>query len=200
MSGIRTLACAAFGVCVCSSAFGGIMYASTVENFDQGTRKNGSPVDANRSDPTAALGAPEMNDTFNFVSLGIGGSIVLGFDTAFTKDSVIVWETTFGNPANYPETAELWIGAGATWDSADFFLVGVLENDMDGIEIPLADILTTTDEFQFLKIIDTTDIAIHNGSADGYDVDGVSVIPVPTPGTVGLALAGIAVASRRRRN
>jgi len=199
MLGIRTAACLVVASCGCSSAFAGMMNASSVEHFDQGLTKNGSAVASNRSDPTAALGAPELTDTLNFVSLGIGGSLILGFDSPFAKESVIVWETTYGNPANYPESAEIWIGSGETWDSADFLFVSDLANDEDGMEISLATLLTEVSEFHYLKIIDTTDISIHNGNADGFDVDGVSVTAIPTPGSVGLAFMSAGVASRRRR-
>ena len=75
MINTRTFAFAAMAMCG-STAFGGYMYASSVENFDQGLQKDGDAVAANRSDPTQALGAPQLTDSINFVSLGIGGELV----------------------------------------------------------------------------------------------------------------------------
>lgn len=199
MFNVKSLTVIAIAACGSSSAFGGYMYASSVEHFDQGLRKNGSAVAGDRSDPTQALGAPQLTDTINFVSLGIGGELILGFDGLFAKDSVIVWETTYGNPSNYPESAEVWIGFGETWDSADFVMVADLQNDMDGIEIPLASIETEMTSFNFVKFIDTTDINLHNGSADGFDIDGVGVVPIPAPGSAVLATIGAGMCVRRRR-
>ena len=62
-------------------------WADSVVSFDQQSRKNGTPVLLDRSDPTDALGVaendpntPSGNQAGSFVSLGFGGSITLGFD------------------------------------------------------------------------------------------------------------------------
>jgi len=182
-----------------SSALGDMMYASSVEYFDQGLRKGGSAVDANRSDPLKALGVPEGNDTLNFLSLGIGGTVILGFEESFTNDTATVWETTYGSPSNYPESAEFWIGAGNTWDTAEWFFVTNMSNAEDGQLIPLGDIGGETTLFQFVKLVDTTNISIHNSSADGYDLDGLRVSSVPAPGAVSLAALSLAMAGGRNR-
>ena len=197
MSCIRALPCAAVAALVGSSASGGLMYATAVEHFDQGLTNGGNAVSAARSDASKALGAPQDNDTENFVALGFGGEIILSFGASFTDDTAIVWETTYGNASNYPETAQLFVGAGASWDTADWYFVADLPNDEDGQMIPLAGVGGATDTFQFVRIVDTTNGQLHNSSADGYDVDAVGV--VPTPGTTVLAMAGVGLVARRRR-
>ena len=52
-------------------------YASEVIAFNQGTTRNGGAIASERSNPNNALGQPQENDTYNFVSLGFGGSIEL---------------------------------------------------------------------------------------------------------------------------
>lgn len=175
-------------------------YATQVEQFSQGFRKNGTAVDANRSITSNALGAPQNNDTINFTSLGFGGSMILSFGGVF-GGTVSVWETTYGNPASYPERANVFVGAGATWDTADYYLVGLLPNTADGAPMSLASIESTfgVDRFRFVKLVDATSLSSHGATADGFDVDGVSVQLIPAPGAAALAACGLVIAGRRRR-
>src|SRR3954467_1571321 len=64
-------------------------WADSVVQYTPGLNAVGTAVLSERSDPNAALGVPEAkagNDdpipTGTFVSLGYGGSITLGFETA----------------------------------------------------------------------------------------------------------------------
>ncbi|MEQ8881236.1 MAG: hypothetical protein RLQ12_16445, partial [Cyclobacteriaceae bacterium] len=76
-------------------------FSVEVVAFDQGKKKNGRRVSRRRSDPAMALGQPQENDTFNFVSLGFGGSITLKLETdlyddgSYQPDFILV-ETSFG--------------------------------------------------------------------------------------------------------
>ncbi len=185
---------------------GSVIHASRVEHFTQGLQADGLPVSGDRSNPSQSLGAPQGGDTLNFVSLGFGGVIVLGFDQAFTS-YVQVIETTYNNPALHPEFAEISVGIGETWDTATYFSLGVLHNAADDASMPLdpANSASGFGTYNFLKIVDRSDRSLLPGNADGFDVDGVSgFLTAPAPGGAAAALIGLGFSgvrrSRRRSN
>lgn len=180
-----------------ASASAGMIHATSVEYFDQWDRKDGNSVASGRSNPLAALGAPQDNDTMNFVSLGFGGTLILGFDQQFGGEFAYVTETTYGNPSGHPERVQVWVGAGSTWDSADWFLATELGNHEDDSPISLSGIGGGV--FDFMRLTDVTDPSAHGGSADGFDVDGVTVQTIPTPGAAVLAGLGLAFGGLSRR-
>lgn len=175
-------------------------FAANVEGFFQGAHRNGGAVEANRSNPAAALHEPQRNDTMNFVSLGIGGELIVSFADRFTE-SVTVWETTFGNnPGSHFETADIFVSASAGVEGAEWWRVGSVANTADGLPISLAGVMDESGHsaFRFLRIVDTT--PRNSPSTDGFDVDGVRAVLVPTPASLGVAaLGGLALARRRRR-
>lgn len=148
------------------------MWGYEIESFDQGLRKNGTAVVAERSDENEALGEAEDNDTINFASLGFGGEIVVKFEAPFPNgsgDDIQIFETSFGNPSydSYPEDAEVWISQdGSVWHKLGDVQTNGGSFDMDGI----------LDWAQYVKLIDTTDSSEHNGNADGFDLDAIKVL------------------------
>ncbi|MFN4123598.1 MAG: T9SS type A sorting domain-containing protein [Flavobacteriales bacterium] len=150
----------------------GNQYATEVVSFNQGLRKNGTSVAANRSNPAQALGAPDFSDIINFVSLGFGGNITLKFGyVIFDKDGddLQIVETSFGNPScnQYPEGALIE----ASLDGVNFTEIG--EICLDGN----VDFATGGVKFaQYIRIHDRSNATRFGGTADGYDVDGVVVI------------------------
>ncbi len=139
-------------------------WADYVVAFNQGMMKNGLNVPAARSNPTAALGVAENNtvDT-NFVSLGFGGKLTLGFDNGF-KSAVIVVEAT--NP-NYPvESAKIDVSSdGVSWIEA-----GTVNQDGQ-VNVP-----ASLGCARFVRLTDVNDPATYPDEiADGFDVDGVQV-------------------------
>jgi hypothetical protein len=158
-------------------------YASEVISFNQKKQNDGSNVSAMRSNPLSALGAPENNDTQNFVTLGFGGDITLKFAGPIKNgagNDVRVIESTFGSPscARYPET----IRAFASQDGCNFVWLGdgCQDTDFDLGSLAWA---------QYIKLVDISPIgATYQGTpvADAYDVDGVMCLngteenPVPS--------------------
>ena len=166
----------------------GSCYAEQVMSFNQKKRNDGTYVDANRSNPSKALGAPENNDTYNFVSLGFGGDITLKFGSPIkngTGNDVRVIESSFGNIscARYPEK----IRAYASQDGCNFIFMGegCQDTDFDLGSLAWA---------QYIKLVDMSNpSATYQGTpvADAYDLDGIMCLngyesnPIPATITSG---------------
>lgn len=140
-------------------------WASAVESFAQGTQKNGDPVIAPRSDPTAALGP---NDG-TFVSLGFDGELVLEFPVkAGGVLTIQAFEVT-GGPYEL-ETAEVLVSD----DGISFTSVGTASNEL-GEEDGVSEFLLDGQCVKYVKLVNTTDPELHTDDADGFDVDAVSM-------------------------
>jgi hypothetical protein len=145
--------------------------ASEVVEYTPGTRANGSPIVAARTNPANALGAPQGTDVINFVSLGFGGSLTLKFPYVIfdnpAANDLSVTETTFGNPscASYPERAQFE----GSLDGINWTNLGELCLDGE-LDIASAGVI------QYLRISDRSAASSFSGSADGYDVDGIVAI------------------------
>jgi len=150
-------------------------FASEVLAYNPGLMSDGQPItDPERLDSSRALGAPQLDDTFNFVSLGYGGNLIIGFGGVVMNGpgaDISVAETTFGNVtfASYPESANVFV----TQNGVDYFLVGSLTTK----EVGMFDIDDAGQGFEFItavKIMDTTPEG--SPSDDGFDVDGVEAL------------------------
>lgn len=151
----------------CERPTDGSCFATNVVSYTEGTKLDGSPLAFARTDAFKALGQPEDNDTYNFVTLGYGGELVLEFGGAISNgpgNDLRIVETSFGNqtPQTYNEVAQVWVSqCGLEWYSiGSVALDGELDLDDagdDGLEWA-----------QYIKIF-------NDGSTtfDGYDVDGV---------------------------
>ncbi|MFN4123296.1 MAG: T9SS type A sorting domain-containing protein [Flavobacteriales bacterium] len=150
----------------------GALYAMEIAGFNQAFMKNGSAISASRSNPAQALGAPQNNNTINFVALGFGGSVTLKLGyVVFDKegDDLQIVETSFGNPTcnSYPERALIEVSL----DGSNFTELGEL--CLDGT----VDFATGGVAFaQYVRITDRSNATRFGGTADGYDVDGIMVI------------------------
>ena len=143
-------------------------YAAAVAGAAQGLRRDGSAVDAIRSDTTAALGAPDVGDG-TFFSLGFGGSITLQFVTPVPVGSgatIVVSETTNGP---YPlEMASVSVSQ----DGGSFTEVGIVNNvgtnsvSVAGISFPI----------QYVRVTDTSNSTLFPSNADGFDVNAVQIV------------------------
>lgn len=145
--------------------------ATEVVSYTAGPRKNGTPVTPARTNPANALGAPQGTDVINFVSLGFGGQLTLKFPFVIFDNpdgtDLRITETTFNNPScdAYPEEAEIEGSLdGENWISLNTIC---LDGEID---------INAAGTIQYIRITDRTPASSFNGSADGYDVDGVVVI------------------------
>jgi len=150
----------------------GALYAVDYSDWNQGLRKNNTPVSGARSNPLMTLGAPQNTNTVNFASLGFGGSIILKLGyVVFDKpgNDLQLTETSFGNPscASYPERAFIEVSLDKiTWISLDIYCLDA------GIDFSTGGAIAV----QYVRIQDRSALTSFSGTADGYDIDGLSVL------------------------
>lgn len=155
-------------------------FATDVVSSAQGTRKDGSGILADRTDPNDALGAPQSaglaSDTpvvaGSFFALGFGpnntpgGNIVLSFDNPIVDQAGFdfrVFEVTGGT---YPDE-KIMVEAsqdGSTWHLVSASATRDAFFDLDDTPLPWA---------SHLRITDVSDKSIFPTDADAYDLDGV---------------------------
>jgi hypothetical protein len=155
--------------------------AASVISYVEGTTSNGGTIDEDRTHPEQALGAPQNDNTVNFVSLGYGGSLTLAFDGAILdgpgKD-IDIYETSYASndcESDGIERANIELSA----DGVNWFSAGSVCRDGS------VDISDT-------GLAYVTQIRISNDASsttwDGYDVDavvGTGCAAVPNPGCYG---------------
>src|SRR5690606_30549484 len=108
-------------------------YASEVLLYTMGETSTGNPIEIVRTNPDNALGVPENDDTYNFVSLGYGGELVVGFNEVAINgpgDDIQVFETTFNGETcdSYSEVAEVSVSQ----DGINFISLGTTCTNEDG--------------------------------------------------------------------
>ncbi|NMM48520.1 Ig-like domain-containing protein [Marinigracilibium pacificum] len=151
-------------------------YGNSILSYNPGNRKNGLPLPASRSNPEQAIGKPQENDNFNFVSLGFGGSIEIELACEVLDregDDLLIVETSFRDAnsscGSYPEKAKVEVSA----DGVEWYVVAE-EICRDGMVDIAASGLTSA---KYIRITDISDPADFKGSnADAYDLDGIIVI------------------------
>jgi hypothetical protein len=146
-------------------------YASTVVDYSQGLRKDGTSVLTGRSTPAQGLVYEADQAESSFFSLGFGGWIIVSFDCPIRNgngNDVKIIEDTW---SSYPlETADIY----ASQDNVTWTLLGVADNaHFVGIHTISEFDLGTLPWAKYIKIIDTSDPNVHNAAADGYDLNAV---------------------------
>lgn len=152
----------------------GETWADEVISSTQGTRKDGSAVLANRTNPDNALGTPDGNGNAGtgFFSLGVDGVITVKFDKYVENvdgDDLSFHEITNGRDSYPEEKASVEVSQnGVDWETigtvSSTAVNGVAYLDFDS---------TGWSWIQYVRITDTTDFALHANDADGYDLDAV---------------------------
>jgi hypothetical protein len=146
-------------------------YASTVVDYSQGLRKDGTSVLTGRSTPAQGLVYEAAQAESSFFSLGFGGWIIVSFDCPIRNgdgNDVKIIEDTW---SSYPlEKADIY----ASQDNVTWTLLGVADNiHFVGIHTISEFDLGTLLWAKYIKIIDTSDLYVHNAAADGYDLNAV---------------------------
>lgn len=188
MNVFKTIAAAAVVAMAAGGANAAVYYADYVVSHDS------TPKAADRSDPAYALGSPDGK----FYSLGMGGSLTLGFnDAPFHTADVSVFEVTFGGGlgSGHKEAAEVYA---VNSTNGDKWLLGTL-NNVNGSNT----VRGQAGSFDQIRLVDVSKAFFSDTkTTDGFDVDSVSIAPVPVPAAGMLLLAGLGgfAALRRRKS
>lgn len=184
--GIALLSSAAHAVTVGPGGFDN-GYATSV-TFDDTATTRGTSND--RDNGLNSLGATDGD----FFEVGLGETVEFSFGTLFTSPGTVV-EVTFGNPANHPESANIFVGLASDANS----FVAINENPIlnsgaqNGFSFTFAG-----GPFDTLRIVDTTTTSASTG---GFDIDSIQVAAIPLPAgmlLLGSALAGLGALRRRK--
>ena len=154
---------------------------------DQGLRKNGTAVTADRSNTSYALGAPQSLGTpydspvtpNSFFALGFPlqgntAEIILSFNDNFVIDGpgvdLKLWEVTGGTV--YPdERVDVYVGDTAV---GPWTQVG---NDVTrDAEIDIDILAPAVNQARYVRIVDASNLALFEATADGYDLDAVQAL------------------------
>ncbi len=150
-------------------------WASSVADYEQGTKKSGADVDDNRSNTDDVLGEADWSNggSDGFFSLGFGGSIVTEFDGHVIDvdgDDISIHEATNGN--SYPEESAL---IEVSQNGSSWYEVGTASNlDDTATRVSYFDFSGTGLAWiKFVRVTDTSDASLHDADADGFDLDAV---------------------------
>ena len=166
------------------------VYANEIVSADQGTRKNGSAVALDRSDPAKALGAPQSLGTpydnpvvsgsffaLGFPSVSANAEIILAFNNGVVVNGpgmdLKLWEVTGGS--NYPdELVDVYVGnmPAGPWTQIGDDVTRDAELELGGVT-----------EARYVRIVDVSNIGDFNEFADGYDLDAVEALNCVVPDT-----------------
>ena len=194
MNVIKTLLAGAVFAMTASGANAAVVYADKVVSASYGTCSASSKLCTgnDRKNTNNALGATDGA----FYSLGFGGSLVVGFaKSLFPAGSVSISEITFNRLVGHHQEAVKVSTLDAMGNLVE--TLGTLTNSSGNGS------LIAKQAFTYIRLDDVTK-AVFPGttSHDGYDVDSVSIAPVPLPAAGAMLLAGLGgfAALRRRRN
>lgn len=198
MNALKTLAASAVLAVSATAGNAAVYYATDVIDANYGTC-TAHHTDCNADDRKTTDNVKGAADG-KFYSLGLGGDLTVGFGTTFpTASKVSAWEVTYsaknGAPPkdNHREAVDV------------FAVLGMSETFIGTLYNYGTTTLNAWIPFEYIKLVDVTlrEFDIANGgttSFDGFDVDSISVAPVPLPAAGVLLLAGLGgLAAVRRR-
>lgn len=147
----------------------GPAHVNEVVSSAQGTANNGSAiVDPTRTNPAKTLGAAD-GVFFSLGKTGVLTDSMAGYAIDVPGVDLTIHEITNGRDSYPEERAKVEISQdGTTW-----FVVGTASGtDVGGLSS--FDIAPTgLDWFTMVRVTDTTNFAIHDATADGFDVDAI---------------------------
>lgn len=197
MKHLKTLLAGAVVAMSVQSASAAVVFADSVVGVAQGSCNvvnlgagetfNGNGCADSRSDPNAALGAPDGT----FFSLGFGGELEVSFpgSAPFESEEGTVYELTFDRDIGHDEAVEVF----AILDGAATSL-GVVTNTV------AANSFSITGMFDTILFLDVTlETFASTTSFDGFDIDAISISAVPLPATGLMLLGGLAGFGAMRR-
>ncbi len=164
-------------------------FATEVVNYSPGKTKNGSYIPFERNQPKKALGTPQENDLYNYVSLGFGGKLTvkLGadlYDNGTAEPDFILVETSYG-------LASTLCFEGGEQQYPESVFVELSQNGNSWVSLPNIHCRTTFIDIKpvigvgsgkiafarYVRLTDATNPFLFDGTADGFDVDGLIICP-----------------------
>lgn len=200
---ILTAACVAVFAAGVGVANAAPVFVQSVESYTPGSGTRTPDGFVAAGDLVTALARVEARDG-SFLSLGTGGSIVLGFGTGSFVGTTLFEVTnncaTGGTGCgHWPESVEIHIGNSPI---GDWSLAGTITNSDTPASVTgntRGYSLNIDSPFSFLRLVDTSTFGAASNA--GWDIDAVSVAPIPVPAALPLLLAGLggmAFVGRRR--
>lgn len=153
----------------------GPAWAATVVASEQGKRKDGSDVIPERSDANKALGAADWvtGTGTNFYSLGFGGTITVsfaGYVNNVVGDDLSIHEATNGTYPN--ETVKIEVSQ--TGLDGSWYTLSEAGSNTNPLGVTYVDFNETgLSWIKFVKLTDTSNPALFEATADGFDLDAV---------------------------
>ncbi len=210
MTKTLTLAALATALCAGTAAIAGPVSfaADCAADAARGTALSAGRVTCSRDGARNLVGnievfedAADLTGDDDFYSLGLGGSLVIQFDPAFTGPVMAVEITNGRASSSHDEAAEIY----GSVDGIVFDLLGTIDNQIGAAtgSRGTRSTLTFTQTYSFLGFKDVSK-AMFAGtrSEDGFDLDAISVATIPLPATALMLLAGVgglgAMRARRR--
>ena len=175
-----TVAAAALAMGFAAGAQAAPVYATEatiVADGPRGTR-------GGRDDVANALG----DSLGTFFELGYGAVVDFGFGRNFTGDGNVV-EVTFSDPPPFVESVVIEAGRNGV-----FTEIGTIDNS--NARAPDGEDFVFAGNFDTLRLTDTSEVTRPFG---GFDVDRISVSPIPLPATGAALLAGLGALTLLRR-
>ncbi len=179
-----------------SNSLGKVTYGTTIVSYDPLT-STGSPA-GDWANADNALGSPDYADRKHFVSLGLGGSIVIGFEPgALTGSGTAAPDLLVSEVGPDREDTFGWVsGDGTNWLSIGRVGGGATAIDLDALGFGV------NDSFSFLRLMDDPNQGLRDGLTVGADIDSVAAVnsnPVPEPGALILLSSGLVGLVARRK-
>lgn len=158
----------------CDDCIKGPVYATDSLDVVQGKRKNGSNVAPERSNPPNAFGDPDAV----FFSLGFGGvaTFTFGNPVVNVDGNDLSFHEITNNRNSYPlEKMKVEVSQ----NNSVWFNLGEVTSEPGGDGVMYKDFGSTgLGWIKYMRLTDTSNPAIHDATADGYDIDALDAVRI----------------------